>query len=735
MNLKRITQKFSSTVPVILQLSETECGIASIAMIFAYHNLYVSIDQLREQCGASRDGCKAQTLMDVAKQYGFQAEAYKVELDELTDFSYPLIAYWNFNHYVVIKKIYKNKVFLNDPAHGAMVVSMDEFDKAFTGIILQITPTNSMIKINKKNSIKSFMRQWFAGFYLAFLFLLLCLFLITLIPYLNAIWLNIFVDECLIAKNFSWLPYIIILTLLSAILLISVTFMQKIVHFKLYSKASLLKSIDIFIHMLQLPMLFYSLRQRSEIVFILTKAEWVINLLFKNTLALSFGAITTIICFLCMMKINIFLSIVSLLMTTFFGILFYGMTKINLTSIKSMTQISGKLYSHSVASLQNIETVKACSLEDSVLKKWYKLFCSKIQLQEKLNNWDIAIQSLNKIYHTLSTLFLLSLGSYQISNGHISMGDVLGYYLLHLAFQKNLAAFFQAYQDSQSPYATYARLSDIISYEKDSRYLALKNKPNENLPIDKISFSRVVFYYNLHSHPILKNINLHIQQGEQVAFVGRTGSGKSSLAKLLCGFYQPTQGNIFFSGRCLSTYTAEELAKLCAYVSQDVNLHSGTLLENLLFGKENVCSSRIQQAIENACLEDLILKRCLSAQVAEGGRNFSGGEKQRIDIARALIQNTPILILDEATAALDIKTEMKLIKNLRALNKTIIFVAHRLSTIQHCDQIFVLDDGHIVEQGTHQSLMQDEGHYYSIVKNRRANELLSKSCHPSLRSG
>lgn len=712
---------FKRKTPIIFQLSETECGIASLAMIFAYHRINVSIENLREQCGVSRDGCKAQTLIHVAEGYGFKAEAYRFEIEDLKALSMPVIAYWNFNHYVVIKKVSNKKVWLNDPAHGARVVSIDEFDKSFTGVIIVITPEKLKSQTSRPNTFLFLIGDWFYPFYKEILFLLFCLVLMGIIPYLNSAINTVFTDTCITSKNKNWIPTIACLAILSTLILCVLNITYKKVQFKLYSKASLLKVTDIFDHMMKLRMIFYSLRQRSEIIAILVRVDYAINLLFKSGLNFLFGIITALICLLFMIKINVYLALLSMTLTLINLTIFYYITRINLSYEKANITLNGKIYSHVHSSIKNIETIKSCGLEQTVFTKWNALFINKLQTQTYSDVLSSLISALSASFESISMLGLIAIGASQVSWGMISLGNLMGYYSLHLIFYSSFSFIFQSIKDIQSVYIENVRIKDIVGYEQDIRFNQ-KNKLSNKKYIDQfknsqqiVSLTDVTFFYNIHSRSVLNNMSFAIKPGAHIAIVGGTGSGKSSLAKLLCGFYQAQIGTVCYFNKSISSYSAEEIASLCAYVSQDISLTEGTLLENLNFTHRNYDHLTLMSAIETACLTDLVATKKLDGIIEENGRNLSGGEKQRVDIARALLQDTPILILDEATSALDVNTETALIKNLRQTNKTIIFIAHRLSTIKHCDQIFVMKNGFIVEQGNHSELLTLKSHYHNLV--------------------
>jgi ABC-type bacteriocin/lantibiotic exporter with double-glycine peptidase domain len=307
-------------------------------------------------------------------------------------------------------------------------------------------------------------------------------------------------------------------------------------------------------------------------------------------------------------------------------------------------------------------------------------------------------------------------GSNLVTEGGISVGNLLAYYGLVILFYKNTETIVVSYQQAQKAYAAHLQVNDLKITQADPRFNAMQMPlvAHHNEPL--LCCKNVNFYYNKRAAPVLKNINLNINTGQQIALVGTTGSGKSSLAKLLCGSYAPDQGNILLAGTNICSFSATDFYKNFAYVSQEIALFSGTLYENITLGHEKLSLHKINCALQQAGLQELIAQRGLHALVTENGDNFSGGEKQRLEIARALLLDTPILILDEATSALDLITEATIIDNLRRLSKTIIYVAHRLSTIQHCDVIYVLEHGRIIEQGSHQQLLQRQQRYFQLTQ-------------------
>ncbi|MHB1220415.1 MAG: peptidase domain-containing ABC transporter [Gammaproteobacteria bacterium] len=761
-NLFNIVNK--RKVPVILQFADTECGIASLAMIFSYFKRPVSLTILREKCGVSRDGCSAKTLIQVANSYGFKAAGYRVEWEDIKHYPKPFIAYWNFNHYVVISEANEELVKINDPAHGRRIVSRDEFDKSFTGVIIDIKACQNMQTIDSHRPLSRFTpgrpsrshchsraggnpsqtysrrklwmgsrlrgndsafarddecrpSKWlFSAFKVEMTFSFLCLLVLSIIPYLNSILSRVLIDQVVIKKSIDWLPGILVLTLLLTLGLMTATAISKFVQFKLYSRVSLEKSAVILSKIFRLPIIFYSLHQRGEIIALFTRFEAMLNVALKNSLIILFGSLSAAACFLLMLKIDLSLVAVSMGMTALVTVILHQFYKINHELKKSSISTDGKLYSYKLTSIRNVETIKSCGIEIDIFNKWHALFSNELLVQAKIKNIDLIMQEINNAYYFMVSLSLLCLGAYRISINILTVGGLLSFYALHFIFTSSILSIINALKDRQSVVATNERVDDICHYTMDSRFFNKSGLLTYEKSEFFIEINKVSFFYNVHTLPTLNGIDLKIKQGEHIAFVGDTGSGKSSLAKLLCGFYYAHEGSVNLLGGDILSYSAEDLSKICAYVSQEVSLFSGNILKNITL--DVPCNEdAIQTAITAAELQDLVDNRGLLSEVEECGQNFSGGEKQRIELARAIAQNTPLLILDEATSALDSQTEEKIIANLRGLQKTIIFIAHRLASIRHCDQICVLKDGVIVEKGTHVELMAMQGQYYSLVKN------------------
>ena len=717
-NLNKLKAKknFKKKVKVVLQLSNTECGIAALAMLLAYHGADISLEVLREKCGTSRDGCKASTLCDVARELGFIADGYRVELEDIVNLAQPVIAYWGFNHYVVIRGVAIDRVYLNDPSLGAISVSLHDFDKFFTGVVIQVNPNHPCIKYKKTNILKRYFKEWLWDYRIEWIYTLLISLLLFCGPLLNSALTSIFINYCLIAANNFWVPWLALVSLTLTLAIVVLTTFQQYLQFKIRTKASFIKTSELLMHSLQLPMLYYSLRQKSEIVAVLARAEAVFTAFFNSLSTVIANLLMTTICLLVMFDIDCILSIKILVTLSIINLIILAMSKVNLNFEKNNLHTVSKIYGLTTSCLRNFETIKSCAAESEMLARWYILFCQRLHITNAIASLSNGVNTVNQFGNMLLVVVMLYWGSLDVMKNVLSLGNLVAYYGLLLIFSRNMEVIIQSYKDGQTAFVSHLRISELKSYAQDARF----HNPSYPIPCNssKPIFKCIglQFSYNKFSNPILQNINLEIAKGQQIAFVGATGSGKSTLAKLLCGFYQIDQGEIQLAGVDIAQLGSADFSRQISYVSQESSLLSGTIYENLTFGNLELTLEQINKVLHSVCLDKFISLHGLHARVGEGGANFSGGEKQRFEIARALLQDTPILLLDEATSALDVETENQVMANLRAMPKTIIYIAHRLSTIQQCDVIHVFERGMIVEQGSHQQLMDHQKAYYRLMQ-------------------
>lgn len=722
LSIRKIIGKFRPyngvKTQLVLQLSATECGVAALAMVMGYYGVHSDLAFLRKSCGTSRDGVKAATLIKVAESFGFEAAAYRVELDDIAVLSHPVIAYWRFNHYVVIHGVGDQRVFMNDPALGAISVSFAEFDKSFTGIVISLTPTASVIPLKARSQWQPMLLAWFNGNGFALSLLMVCMLIAITAPMLSTRITAIFIDYCVIGRNSNWLPAFAITSVVLGLAMLIALRLQKITQFRLSMKASMMKSAEMMQHLLRLPLLYFTLRQKPEVATMISRAEIIATTLFQGGSASLISAVSSLVSLLFLIKIDGFMTIILLLLLCLLLVPASIITRMNTSYEQSNVTAISHYYSCSLSNIKNIETIKTCGIEATVLVKWIASLHQKINIQDQSNSLLLLLKACSQLFNSMSMFLTLFVGSIRVAEGKISVGGLIAFYGLQLCFTSQVMAILHLLKDWQSTYATQIQINDIFDHQVDCRFQLAKHPTC--MESDVILVCREMsFTYNPVEPPILSDINLDISCGQHVAFVGSTGSGKSTLVKILAHLYPPATGKLLLYGNECQQGGADSLPALFAYVSQEITLFSGTIYDNLTLWKRGVAQSVIEAAIHDACLTELIQQRGLYGKVEEGGCNFSGGERQRLDIARALIQSPAILVLDEATAALDVATEATLINNIRKRTMTILFVAHRLSTVKHCDQIFVIKDGCIIERGHHEELMSNQAHYRELLHNER----------------
>ncbi|OGT62499.1 MAG: hypothetical protein A3E85_00620 [Gammaproteobacteria bacterium RIFCSPHIGHO2_12_FULL_45_12] len=714
---KIVSRRMKRAAPVILQQSDTECGAACLAMLFSYYNVHVSLNELREKCGISRDGCPASQLIKVATSYGFMAEAYWVQPEALHGLQHPVMAFWNFCHYVVINAVNQKIVSLNDPACGQCYINLQTLDRSFTGVIIDITPTSHMATIPNKNKRGSVIRGWLSGYKHDLTWLIICLMMLSCGQLVTTLINTLFVNQVLVGQHDAWLPYLSASTVLAAFVFGGNCLIHQWHLFKFNVSLCFIKTTQAIHHVLRLPTLFYALRHKSDIIASMAQVELISSALIKNMSGVWVNAVTLTTVILTMSLIDFSVTLAMMLLSCLLVICIFVLYRHQYYLEKSHVHLQGKLYSHAVSSLYNIESVKAGGFEQTVLKKWFGLFGHKLMLQDKLVLISSFVKAISHAISQFTLLTILWVGSFQVAHGRLSIGGLMALYGLYYFFSGSMANLTQQLKEMQAAWVGHDRVNDLVSLPEDPRFAAEQKIRTPDVKSNVIiQYTDLTFGYQRDSATVLSGLSGQIRAGEQVALVGSTGSGKSSLLKVLCGLYPFHSGSLTLFSEDIRSLSAACLSSYVAYVSQEVTLFSGTLYDNLSLWSPSVNPGLLNQAIEVACLSDVIKARGLYANVEGNGSNFSGGERQRIEIARAIIQDTPILVLDEATSALDDETERQLISNISMLNKTIIYVAHRLESIRHCDQIMVIESGHLVEQGRHEPLLQADGHYAALIK-------------------
>jgi len=719
--LKKIVScgNYAENCPEHLQIETTECGAVSLQMVMEYYGVIIPTEVMRDECQVSRDGSKASSLLKTARKFGFEASGFRIaRLEDIPQFQMPAILFWEFNHFLVcLGKKGKNWV-LNDPAYGRRLLSDKEMDRAFTGILLEIKPGPDFRKQGRKESFLRNMSSLLRSCKTELLVMLLVGVLLVpqslIQPNMNSFVIDYFFQDEYLDWGFPILGFAVLMLLLT----LGLIAIQQYATFLLGLRMTISNSYAVLTKLFSLPLSFFQSRfsgeltsrvQCCETVSRFFAEQFVINVL--SFMALGFDAALLIY------FDNVLGGFVVFFALFFMGVLLKFMRAKKAANAK-LTIERGKLFGRTVHGIVMIETLKASGMEGDFFTYWgdiYKRYMKvKITIQQKIEN----LQLIQSLLSTMSIAFLAGFGAYRILLGQMSGGTYIAFQTIFGCFMTPICNLLNMIDPYQQARADANRLIDVLHYPLPPRNPAAALPANEPGKIaGKVEIRDLVFGYNRNLPPVIDHIDLEILPGERVAIVGLSGSGKSTMAKLISGAYQPWSGEILFDGRPRDAYSQSELRYSFAMVDQAISLFPGTIRDNIAMYDPTLPFKSIRQAAEDALIHDVISARTngYSHKINATGNNFSGGEQQRLEIARALAVNPSILLLDEATAALDPSTEQKIDNNLRHRGVTTIVIAHRLSTIRDADRIIVLEHGKIAECGTHNELLKLNGIYAKLV--------------------
>jgi len=715
--------------PTRLSKEAVECGAVSLGIILAYYDRLVPATELRDECGISRDGSNAANILKAALNYGIIAKGYKKELEELRQIEPPYIVHWSHNHFLVVEGLGKKKVYLNDPASGRRTVSIDEFDRSFTGVVLVLRPGPEFKKGGQKRNIFAAISSRLNSSKSAIFF---CLFagLLLVVPRITLpVFTQVFVDRILIAGSLDWLRPLLLAIIITVIVRVILTRMQLKALQRLLVKLSVSMSGQFFWHLLNLPVEFYARRSPGEISSRANLNDRVAEVLSGRLATTIIDAMMMGFYAIIMFAYDRTLTSIAVVFAASNFLALYFLSRSRIDASISVAREYGQVSGVAVGGIKSIETVKASGIESDLFSKFAGYYTKAINAKQKLDLQTQILAILPEFLTALATASILFIGGWRAISGEISIGMLIAYQLLAASFFQpvnNLVNFGGTLQELE---ADLDRLDDVLKNPIDSN---LENEqtnspPSPASPLHQsstrlqgyIELSNLSFGYSPLEAPLIKNFNLSVKPGQRIALVGSTGSGKSTIAKLICGLYNPWEGEILFDGIPIKDIPRAVFSNSLATVEQDIFLFAGTVRENLTLWDTTIPKTDLIDAAVDALIDKDIksLPGEYNAFLNEGGTILSGGQRQRLEIARALAKNPAILILDEATSALDAETEQKIDRNLRRRGITCIVVAHRLSTIRDCDEIIVLEKGAVVQRGTHDELKQQKGQYIQLINN------------------
>ena len=709
-------------VPTVLQMEATECGAASLSMILAHYNLWLPLEKLRQECGVNRDGSKASCVLRAARNRNCKANGFKWNADRLKEVgAYPLIIHWEFNHFVVLEGIKGDTVFLNDPALGRRTVKFEDFRTSYTGVALHIEPNENFKPEGERYNIFKAVAEKLSHDKWSVLFIML-LNLGMIIPGLaSPVFSQIFLDDILTKKHPDWMFNFMLAMTVSFLICGAMNFLQAVILTRWQRKLTLADSSSFFWHLLRLPMQFFQQRYAAEVASRVNYNESIAGVLSGSAATAVLNLLVAIFYLLLLLQYNVTLTIIGVIFSSISIIMFFALRR-HLTDMQmKIQQDASKGYGVAMNGLSMIETIKANGNEADFFTKWAGYRAKVLSASQEVALWQMTATIIPTLLGGINGALIMTLGGFSIMEGAMTAGMFMAFQNLMGSFQAPVNALLGLGSTLQTTEMQMQRLNDVRRYEIDELNCSEENFSEKVERLSgELELKNISFGYSPLEKPLLENFNLHIKSGNWVAVVGASGSGKSTVAKIVTGLYQEWSGEVLFAGIERKKIPRSSIVNSISAVDQDIFQLTGTVTENLTLFDDSIKKSDVIQAAKDACIHEDILQLDggYDAKVSEGGSNFSGGQRQRLEIARALATNPSLLILDEATSALDPITEQKILENIRRRGCSCLIVAHRLSTIRDADEIIMLSHGEVVERGKHREMILHDGAYKKLIAER-----------------
>lgn len=706
--------------PTVIQMEAVECGAAALSIVLAYYGRLVPPEELRLACGVSRDGSKASNILRAARTYGLEAQGWRKEIGALRQMQGPMIVFWQFNHFLVVEGFGKGVVYLSDPASGRRTVSDAEFDRGFTGIVLELRPSATFTRGGESRDIVAVLKRRLAGSKGALLYAVL-VGLVLVIPGLaTPTFTRLFIDRVVITRD-PELPGPLLLAMLgTAIFTALATLLQRHYLMRLETRLSVASSSQFLWHVLRAPMAFFTQRSSGDIGARIASNDTVAMLLSGQLASTALSVVTATFFLVVLFSYDAILATCAAIVAVLNLVTLRLVSARRVAGNQKLQADQGQLVGATMYGLQSIETLKAGGNESDFFTRW-----AGFQAKVVTGTGDLAVPSLlvtaiPSLLMALNSVAILWIGGLRVMDGVLTIGTLMAFQTLAASFTKPVSELVGLGATIQMVEADLDRLDDVLNYPLDAEPEA-EAPSGGAAPQVKLSgaieLRNVTFGYSRLEPPLIVDFSLTVRPGERVALVGGSGSGKSTIARLVTGLQRPWSGEILFDGLPRAAHPRRLLTDSIGLVDQEIFLFEGSLRDNLTMWDATLPDARIVQAAKDACIHEDIAARpgAYEGRVDEGGRNFSGGQRQRLEIARALVGDPTIVVLDEATSALDSTTEKQVDDHLRRRGCTCLIVAHRLSTIRDCDEIIVLEKGVVVQRGTHEQMKGVDGPYARLI--------------------
>ena len=700
-------------VPVVMQMETVECGAAALSMLLAYHGKWLSIEQLRTDCGVSRDGSNARNIVLAARHHGMDAHGWQADIAHLPSLA-PAIIHWNHNHFVVFKGFHRGMAFINDPAMGSMAVSMKDFQRSYTGVAITSVPGDDFKPQGHQTSILHYVRENIRGAKDAFIFTLLMGILMSFAGMVYPLFSQVFLDSIITGKNDEWtVPFFVGIACL-VVFNFLLALLDNVYGRRFAGSMSLKGNTRFLWHALNLPIEFFTQRYVGDIVQRQSLNEHITTTLVRILAPYAVNVALLLVYIVVMAQYSVLLTIVGISVVALNIYTVAAERELRTNLARALEQSEGKFYGITMSCVDNIESIKAAGAERGFFEFWAGTFARR-------NNQEVAFQKRPFwpfVFGHFANSFILILGAALILNGQFSIGMLMAFQGFMAEFMKPAMGLMQGSTTVLEMRSQMERIDDVMAYPAEQT--GKGESPAHNAKLGgMIEMKNVTFGYSLSAAPLIRDFSMTLHPGKSVAIVGASGCGKSTIAKLLTGLYQPWSGEILFDGRDSHDISRDEFVNSVACIDQNVVLFDDTIAENIKMWDHSIEDFTMTMACIDAGIRDDIISRPrgFNTRLVKGGGNFSGGQRQRFEIATALAREPVILILDEATSALDTVMESEVMQSIRQCGASTIVIAHRLSTIRDCDEIIVMDKGRIVQRGTHDELIAQGGAYAELIRN------------------